>query len=345
MFDVIDPDGLDQESMITLMQSASKTELTFQWLQQLIVDAMKDGLLTIGDSILTRAFQEMANGMVAFHHAMKISYIPFPFPYAQICDFLLLLHWVMTPFVITQWVFEPGWAGIFAFLQTFILWALNSIAKELECPFGKDANDIDTIHLQEEMNRHLNLLLAPSTLRTPCLQPLSIDLTDPRQVSEVTEFGRSKCFCDCWEKIQNGGASQVSVCRRSVRRPQTVGINSVALHSLRVQSIPSTETASRTLTATRSRMCHYTSPSPTPRMLSRSNSIATSSSANFRRPSTPSSTTSHRVIDSEMPSVPRENFVVQSINSGLSTLTVQSNHCRLWWDCSHAGHQCACWSQ
>jgi len=84
---------------------------------------------------LSRSFQEIANGMVAFHEAVKISSIPFPFPYAQTCDLLLMIHWLMMPIVMAQWTAQPVWAFVFAFVQVLILWALNFIATEMENPF------------------------------------------------------------------------------------------------------------------------------------------------------------------------------------------------------------------
>lgn len=178
-FELIDAEGLDEDSLMAIRDSDSKVELIFQWIQSFIVENIRTEVLSIPPPILSRSFQEVAKGMVAFHEAMKISYIPFPFPYAQTCDFLLLMHWAVTPFVISQWIKQPWWAFIFGFVQVFILWALNFIAVELENPFGMDANDIDECHMQMEMNQHLLLLLRPSTRKTPTLSETAVDYTNP----------------------------------------------------------------------------------------------------------------------------------------------------------------------
>ena len=52
--------------------------------------------------------------------------------YAQTCQGLLVIHWIFTAFLSPQWVKTWYWAGIIAFLQVFIMWALNLIAKEIE---------------------------------------------------------------------------------------------------------------------------------------------------------------------------------------------------------------------
>mmetsp|Transcript_49295 Transcript_49295/g.117286 ORF Transcript_49295/g.117286 Transcript_49295/m.117286 type:complete len:642 (+) Transcript_49295:154-2079(+) len=180
-FDVIDPDGLDSETLTAIKYSGSRVELTFSWIQCLVVDNIRTGVLSIPAPILSRAFQEIANGMVAFHDAIKITYIPFPFPYAQTCDCLLVMHWLVAPFVTSQWVTEPVWAAIFVFIQVFIFWCLNLIAIEIENPFGTDPNDLDGRDMQEEMNRHLLLLLTPLATRTPELSEKACTLEDAQQ--------------------------------------------------------------------------------------------------------------------------------------------------------------------
>merc|ERR1712226_816086 len=107
--------------------------------------------------------------MVNFHEARKLTQVPFPFPYAQTTEALLLLHWVLSPLVICMWVNLWPWAGIFCFIQVFILWSLNAIAKEIEDPFGEDLNDLDGVDMQREFNTQLLLLLQPVSTQTPTL--------------------------------------------------------------------------------------------------------------------------------------------------------------------------------
>eukprot|EP00971_Amphidinium_carterae_P108138 2140811-Amphidinium_carterae.1 len=149
-FKLIDVEGIDEESLMTLKRSPFKVELIFEWIQNYIVECISSGVLSIPPPILSRAFQESANGMVAFHDALKITYIPFPFPYAQTCDCLLTFHVLVAPVVTSQWVNSPVWAGLFVFVTVFILWSLNFIAVEIENPFGTDANDLDGEFMQED---------------------------------------------------------------------------------------------------------------------------------------------------------------------------------------------------
>ncbi|CAK0818197.1 unnamed protein product [Prorocentrum cordatum] len=170
--ELIDPDGIDEDTWNYVRQcrsSAGRVTLVFEWLQCVIVENIKTGVLDIPPPILSRVFQQLANGMVALHDAHKISSIPFPFPYAQTCDAMLVMHLCVTPFVTSSKMSDPWWACLLAFIQVFILWSLNYIAVEIEHPFGGDPNDIDSTGLQLDMNFNLLILLHPACERTPTL--------------------------------------------------------------------------------------------------------------------------------------------------------------------------------
>lgn len=227
-FDLIDAEAIDETSLKAIKESDAKVELIFAWIQLLIVENINTGVLSIAPPILSRAFQEIANGMVAFHDAIKIAYIPFPFPYAQTCDCLLVLHWLVIPLVTTQWVTYPHWAAIFVFIQVFILWSLNFIAVEIENPFGRDMNDIDANHMQEEMNKHLILLLKSDTLRIPHLADRTrVDTRRTKSFIKVwSELGVSSNHSDDFPPDGRIETSWVSCCLyrlRIRRRPKPIG--------------------------------------------------------------------------------------------------------------------------
>jgi len=217
-YELVDVGGIDVESLRAVKHSDAKVELVFQWIQQVIVENISTGVLCIPAPILSRSFQEIANGMVAFHEAIKISTIPFPFPYAQVCDCLLIFHWLVTPVVVAQFVETPWWAALFSFLQVFVYWSLNAIAVEIENPFGMDANDIDAVAMQTDLNRHLLLLLEESTRRTP---HLARHLTNKIPVLEELENVTHSCrasLLDVWEDIDQGTEAEHDPPTRSARR-------------------------------------------------------------------------------------------------------------------------------
>eukprot|EP00929_Paragymnodinium_shiwhaense_P087571 TRINITY_DN47715_c0_g1_i1.p1 TRINITY_DN47715_c0_g1~~TRINITY_DN47715_c0_g1_i1.p1 ORF type:complete len:666 (-),score=110.68 TRINITY_DN47715_c0_g1_i1:100-2097(-) len=173
-FELLDVTSLDPDMLIAIQRSTTRTQLVFQWIQVHIMDGVKTGIVAAPPPIVSRAFQELSNGMVQFHEALKISSVPFPFPYAQCCDVLLCIHWWCTPLVTAQWVTAVGWAILFSFTQVFILWALNRIAVEIENPFGSDANDLNCAELQDETNTALCMLMSdearllPSVVDSDC---------------------------------------------------------------------------------------------------------------------------------------------------------------------------------
>mmetsp|Transcript_27758 Transcript_27758/g.61276 ORF Transcript_27758/g.61276 Transcript_27758/m.61276 type:complete len:540 (+) Transcript_27758:49-1668(+) len=181
-FELIDAQGIDVDSLITMKDETHKVELIFQWIQALVVENQKNGVLSISPPILARPFQEMGEGICAFHDALKVSETPFPFPYAQTCDLLLLVHGSLVGFVVYPWVTHPAWAAILTFVQVFILWALDFIAVELENPYGLDANDLDGRWEQQRLNERLKMLVRASTARTPQLSDSSVSFDDWEQV-------------------------------------------------------------------------------------------------------------------------------------------------------------------
>mmetsp|Transcript_45033 Transcript_45033/g.130282 ORF Transcript_45033/g.130282 Transcript_45033/m.130282 type:complete len:582 (-) Transcript_45033:149-1894(-) len=228
-YPMVDPAGLSAESLMAVKDSDAKVELVFMWIQQLIVEHIETGVLHIPPPILSRAFQEIANGMVAFHEAIKISTIPFPFPYAQTCECLLIMHWVVTPLVVAQWVSTPWWGALFSFITVFIYWSLNAIATEIENPFGSDANDIDAEGMQAELNRHLLLLLEPQVATTPRLsQDLANAISLRDRDAAMYMSAKSDSLEDTWTEIQKRLVVSPHLPARSLRASR----NSCGSHHL-----------------------------------------------------------------------------------------------------------------
>lgn len=183
---VIDAGGLDSTSLTALRESDEKVLLVFQWIERVIVDHM-DTVLTVPPPLLTRAFHDLSCGLVAFNKARKVSHVPFPFPYAQTADLVLIFHWLLTPLIVMHWVTSPIYAGVFGFIQVFIMWCLNYIAQQLENPFGVDMNDLDFTEFQIQMNRQLMQLLRAGAARSPTLGP-SATLSRPPDPWELYQL-------------------------------------------------------------------------------------------------------------------------------------------------------------
>mmetsp|Transcript_13098 Transcript_13098/g.41857 ORF Transcript_13098/g.41857 Transcript_13098/m.41857 type:complete len:591 (-) Transcript_13098:375-2147(-) len=217
-YQLIDASSLGRETLKAVKDSDAKVQLVFQWIQQLIVDNIGSGVLSLPPPIVSRAFQETASGMVAFEEAIKISTIPFPFPYAQTTECLLLMHWVCTPLVVAQWVSTPWWGAVFSFIIVFIYWSLNSIATELENPFGSDANDIDAEGLQKDLNRHLLLMLEPEAQMTPTLdEDFQRILWSHNDDDTLMRTAREDSLEEVWMSLDNPAACGDAPPMRSTR--------------------------------------------------------------------------------------------------------------------------------
>mmetsp|Transcript_158219 Transcript_158219/g.303615 ORF Transcript_158219/g.303615 Transcript_158219/m.303615 type:complete len:597 (-) Transcript_158219:13-1803(-) len=172
-FEIVQGLGVDRESLQALRDCdpSTRVDLVFQWIQYLVIDAVNAKILDVPPPILSRAFTEIGGGMSGLHSALKIARIPFPFVYAQCCFWLLMVHWLILPFLVIHWVHSWAWAAVLTFVQVFTFWTLNFIATALEDPFGMDSQDVQRIEMHEEFNRRMKLLLCPFARRTPRLAP------------------------------------------------------------------------------------------------------------------------------------------------------------------------------
>jgi len=196
-FELIDARGVDKESLETLRTEAHKVELIVQWLQSMVVDGMLTGVLSIPPPLLSVVFSSFSDGLRSFYDAYKIAEVPYPFPYMQTTELLLVAHWLVTPMVICNFTYTPLWSGVFSFLATFILWSLNAIAGELENPFGQDPNDFDGKEMQHSLNQRLLLLLRSSTLKRPRLS----EEATLEESSLTDESSSMLSFQDVWESL------------------------------------------------------------------------------------------------------------------------------------------------
>jgi len=157
--ELLDGKGLDDVTHLAIRMQPCKVELVFHWIQTLVVTGYNDGILKVPAPILTRALQELSDGMVHFNDALKLTNVPLPFPYTQAALLLMIMHLVISPVLICNWTNDAVVAGLFSFVHVFTLWTLHAITRELENPFGQDADDLDIQSMQQEMNAKLLLLV------------------------------------------------------------------------------------------------------------------------------------------------------------------------------------------
>jgi len=164
--EVIDMTGLDDESLLFLVETEERCDVLLQWTRKLIVQNMSSGVIPVPPPILTRVFQELSRGLVGAKDVQKIAEFPFPFPYAQLTAVLLFVQTALTPLMAVVIIGDPAWSAAVTFVSVLALWSTNFIASELEQPFGDDENDLPIADMMREMNIRLIALL-DDRVKTP----------------------------------------------------------------------------------------------------------------------------------------------------------------------------------
>eukprot|EP00439_Symbiodinium_sp_Y106_P055854 s2467_g7.t2 len=165
--EVVDLAGLSSESIEYLHASPDRCETVMLWIERLIVESEKQKLFDVAPPVLSRAFQELSDGMVNVAELRKIVEVPFPFPYSQYLSFMLVLHWIVSPLVAVQLISEWSWAGGTVWLISTSYWTLFYIAQEIDQPFGQDYNDLPVVEIQQRFNQSLLHLASPESYILP----------------------------------------------------------------------------------------------------------------------------------------------------------------------------------
>eukprot|EP00929_Paragymnodinium_shiwhaense_P053904 TRINITY_DN27022_c0_g1_i1.p1 TRINITY_DN27022_c0_g1~~TRINITY_DN27022_c0_g1_i1.p1 ORF type:complete len:594 (-),score=92.36 TRINITY_DN27022_c0_g1_i1:188-1969(-) len=201
-FETLGTEGFDPEWLTHLAESEHKCEVILQWIQQLIVNNIETGVISMAPPIVSRVFQELSNGIIDVQGAKKIAEFLFPFPYAQSISFFLLMHWVITPWIACVLIQHPVATGVVTFATVFAVWSINYIAAEIEMPFGDDDNDLPISHLQLDFNETLRVIMHEHSKQAPpfffdrglhaALKPKGCRMSTRPCNSEVAEYRNSK---------------------------------------------------------------------------------------------------------------------------------------------------------
>lgn len=120
--------------------------------------------LLIGSPILTRVFEELSNGTLAYCEAHTIAFIPFPFLFAQVLSYALYVFVLLCPFICQASLNESEIGGLrlepaswpSLVMMNVLLVAgfacLNELAIELEDPFREKHNNFPLRVLQRRMD-------------------------------------------------------------------------------------------------------------------------------------------------------------------------------------------------
>lgn len=144
--------------------------------------------------IVSRIYQVMSDGLLAFGQASKVAETPFPFPYQNLIREFLWLFAFTCPFVINSKIFH----NVARFVMTFVtVWAYFSLAwvgDNLEDPFlAYDPNELPLLKIQRNFNRRLIALgLVPRPAEPPAPEsepatPFSVTRQASKRVGGTSE--------------------------------------------------------------------------------------------------------------------------------------------------------------
>lgn len=116
--------------------------------------------------IVSRVFQELSNGVLAYNNACKLKEVPVPFALVHFNALLLMFFVLTSPLVVSCFTGHPIMSIVTSCLITSGFASLWLVANELEDPFGYDANDIEMKQYHEEFKSALkSSLVRPWLLR------------------------------------------------------------------------------------------------------------------------------------------------------------------------------------
>eukprot|EP00929_Paragymnodinium_shiwhaense_P112490 TRINITY_DN80750_c0_g1_i1.p1 TRINITY_DN80750_c0_g1~~TRINITY_DN80750_c0_g1_i1.p1 ORF type:complete len:592 (-),score=63.07 TRINITY_DN80750_c0_g1_i1:400-2175(-) len=192
---MIDALGIDVKTLAVIREEECRVEMIVQWIQSLTVDGIKGGVCTIPPPILSRIFQNLSNGMTFYYGAYRVTEVPFPFPFVQLIDYLILVTCIVTPISLQSFCSNEFWAFMSTFIVVLVFVSLNCIAVELENPFSNTVNNVQLRHLQQEFNKRLTLLIKPESSLVPTLAEGCIQ--DHAVLIDDVDLGAS--FAELWD--------------------------------------------------------------------------------------------------------------------------------------------------
>lgn len=106
--------------------------------------------------ILSRLYQVISDGHLAFSQACKTAETPFPFPYHNLIRVFLWLFVFTVPFVINAKILHVPARFVLNFITVAAYFALAQVGDNLEDPFMPyDPNELPLVRIQHEYNAKL----------------------------------------------------------------------------------------------------------------------------------------------------------------------------------------------
>jgi len=155
--------GVAPAELAQLLLSEDRVGFVFSRMMMLINTRRLAGGLWVEAPVLSRVYQVLSDGMLGFRQARKIEDVPFPWPYAQMVAFLLLVFSSAFPLLVASQIGSQDNSGtsiiwlppLLAFLTILAHTGLYKTARMLEDPFVCPPNDLPSVAMQKAFNARL----------------------------------------------------------------------------------------------------------------------------------------------------------------------------------------------
>mmetsp|Transcript_15590 Transcript_15590/g.34960 ORF Transcript_15590/g.34960 Transcript_15590/m.34960 type:complete len:564 (+) Transcript_15590:128-1819(+) len=243
-FQVIEVEGIDADALQYMKEHPDPCVVIMQWIQQLIVSNMRQGVLDIPAPVISRVFQELSQGIVSLADAQKIADTPFPFSSAQMIAAMMTCQWFMAPIISASITSSWVASGIASFFTVFLISCLNLMASEIEMPFGDDPNDLPLGEMQDIMNYNLKTLLHRRANQVPEFERTE-RTGDNRLLIWSLNFRERSSQCDTSIGLNNAMLSYTKSRRTRTSRRRNRSVRSDAMSNLSEVSVSGRGTSSQ----------------------------------------------------------------------------------------------------
>lgn len=127
--------------------------------------------------ILSRMYQVLSDGMLAFSQACAVALVPFPFPYHNLMQVFLWIYAFTVPVVVNAKIDSEWFRILVNFAAVWSYFSLSAVGDNLEDPYlPYDPNELPLTTMQHTYNAQLlGTGVVPVKPRMPQPAPFSID--------------------------------------------------------------------------------------------------------------------------------------------------------------------------
>jgi len=129
------------------------------WMVRMMTNRLGAGGLAIPPPLLSRTYQVLSDGTAAAMQGRKVAHVEFPFALRQLLAVMITVFLGLAPICIGAFIDSYQLVAFLSFCTCVGYTALNEAARELEMPFGLDANDLNLTAYQRDFNEKLAQLL------------------------------------------------------------------------------------------------------------------------------------------------------------------------------------------